>query len=98
MDKGKTSYVVFMDFKKAFDLVPHVHLILKPQQYGICGQSLEWLSDFLLEGYQRVVLEGESSNWTKVSSGVPQGSIVGPILLLLYVNDILPENVSCERM
>ena len=94
MDKGKTSYVVFMDFKKAFDLVPHVHLILKPQQYGIRGQSLEWLSDFLLERYQRVVLEGESSNWTKVSSGVPQGGIVGPILLLLYVNDI-PENVSC---
>ena len=56
--------------------VPHVHLILKIQQYGIRGQILEWLSDFLLERYQRVVLEGESSNWTKVSSGVPQESIV----------------------
>ena len=56
-----------------------------------------WLSDFLLERYQRVVLEGESSNWTKVSSGVPQGSIIGPILFLLYVNDT-PENLSyvCE--
>ena len=94
LDKGKTSDVVSLDFEKACDSVPHVHLYLKLQQYGILGQILEWLSDFLLEQYQRVVLEGESSNWTKVSSGVPQGSIVGPILFLLYVNDI-PENLSC---
>ena len=94
LDKGKTSDVVSLDFEKAFDSVPHVHLYLKLQQYGILGQILEWLSDFLLERYQRVVFEGESSNWTKVSSGVPQGSIVGPILFLLYVNDI-PENLSC---
>ena len=94
LDKGKTSDVVSLEFEKAFDSVPHVHLYLKLQQYGIRGQILEWLSDFLLERYQRVVLEGESSNWTKVSSGVPQGSIVGPILFLLYVNDI-PENLSC---
>ena len=73
----------FLDFEKAFDSVPHVHLYLKLQQYGIRGQILEWLSDFLLERYQRVVLESESSNWTKVLSGVPQGSIVGPILFLL---------------
>ena len=94
LDKGKTSDVVFLDFEKAFDSVPHLHLYLKLKQYGIRGQILEWLSDFLLEQYQRVVLEGESSKWTKVSSGVPQGSIVGPILFLLYVNDI-PENLSC---
>ena len=51
---------------------------------GDTDQILEWMSDFSLERYQRVVLKGESSNWTKVSSAVPQGSIVGPILLLLY--------------
>ena len=67
---------------------------MKLQQYGIRGQILEWLSDFLLERYQPVVLEGESANWTKVSSGVPPGSIVQPIVFLLYVNDI-PENLSC---
>ena len=93
LDKRKTSDVVFLDFGKAFDSVPHVHLNLKLQQYGIRGQILEWLSDFFLERYQHVVLEGESSNWTKVSSGVPQGSIAGPISFLLYVNDI-PENLS----
>ena len=63
LDKGKTSDVVFLDFEKAFDLVQHVHLYLKLQQYGIRGQILEWLSDFLLERYQRVVLEGESSRY-----------------------------------
>ena len=94
LDQGKTYDVVFLDFEKGFDSVPHVHFISKLWQYGICGQILEWLSDFLLDRYQRVVLEGESSNWTKVSSGFPQGSIVGPILFLLYVNDI-PENLSC---
>ena len=85
----------FWTFEKAFDSVPHVHLISKLRQYGIRGQILEWLSDFLLYRYQRVVLEGESSNWTKVSSGVPQGGIVRPILFLLYVNDIPENRVIC---
>ena len=71
LNKGKTSDVVFLDFGKAFDSVPHAYLNSKLQQYGIRGQILEWLSDFLLERYQRVVLEGESSNWTKLSPGVP---------------------------
>jgi len=62
LDKGKTSDVVFMHFEKAFDSVPHVRLILKLWQYGICGQILEWLSDFLVDQYQRVVPESESSN------------------------------------
>lgn len=70
LDKGKTCDVVFLHIEKAFDSVPHVRLILKLWQYGICGQILEWLSDFLVDGYQRVVPESESSNWTKVSSGI----------------------------
>ena len=60
LDKGTTSDVVFLDFEKAFGSVPHVHLYLKLQQYDIRGQILQWLSDFLLKRYQRVVLEGES--------------------------------------
>ena len=73
LDKNKTSDVVFLDFEKAFDSVPHKHLISKLGRYGINGQILEWLGDFLQDRFQRVVLEGESSDWSMVYSGVPSG-------------------------
>ena len=68
LDKNKTSDVVFLDFEKAFDSVPHKHLFSKLGRYGINGQILEWLGDFLQDRFQHAVLEGESSDWSMVYS------------------------------
>ena len=94
-DERKSTDVIFLDFEKAFDSVPHNPLLVKLKNYGIKGQLL-WLSDFLSRMLQRVIIEGSQSDWARVSSGVPQGSILGPFLFLLYVNDI-PENLSCPQ-
>jgi len=86
---------IFLDFAKAFDKVSHPHLLLKLQHYGIKGQLLEWISDFFTTRRQRVVIDGHSSGWSEVTSGVPQGSILGPLLFLVYINDF-PLAVKCN--
>ena len=73
---------------KAFDTVPHERLLLKLNRYGIDGQLLSWFRNFLTGRKQRVLIRGSPSDWLPLLSGVPQGSILGPILFLLYVNDI----------
>ena len=76
---------------KAFDSVPHVRLITKIKAYGIQGPLLSWLNSFLINRNQRVIVRGTYSKWTKVTSGVPQDTVLGPIMFFIYINDISNE-------
>ncbi len=90
--------VVYLDFAKAFDSVPHTRLLNKLHNLGIRGQIHSWITSFLSNRRQRVILRNGASNWVEVTSGVPQGSILGPVLFLLYVNDLPDVVCSTAKM
>ena len=90
--------VIYLDYSKAFDKVDHQTLLAKMKLYGITGKVYDWIESFLTNRHQAVVVEGEKSTFQEVKSGVPQGTVLGPVFFILYVIDVVLQIKSFKAL